>query len=136
MASCCLQGKAPRFWNSIWGPSEPDPGLPFVPHFLFRPAKLQAPQALALSLNKLVLSCLSVSLQGCSLRLECPLPSYHSPPPTQMLYPSYKSPLPLSRRNCSLPWGPTELCSKPGMARVMLHYLYFLCTHLALKTMG
>lgn len=48
------KGKAPRFWNSIWGPSEPDPGLPSVPHLLLHSTKLQAP----LSLDRLALPCL------------------------------------------------------------------------------
>ena len=76
---------------------------------------------------------------GCWLCLKCPPLSDHSP--SQHKYFTYPSPklqitLLLIRRNCSLPWGPTGLCSKLGMAHIMLHYQHFLGTYLALKTRG
>ena len=80
-----------------------------------------------------------VNLRGCWLCLKCPPLSDHSP--SQHKYFTYPSPklqitLLLIRRNCSLPWGPTGLCSKLGMAHIMLHYQHFLGTYLALKTRG
>lgn len=80
LAPCGLQGKASVFWSSIWGPSEPDPGLPFVSHLLLCPTELRAP----LSLNRLAPpSPASLPLRGCHLHLE------YSPlflPPPNMLY--------------------------------------------------
>lgn len=76
-------GQSPKVLEQHLGPFRTRPPPPFAPLLLLRPTKLQAAQAVALSLNRLALPCLSVftRLSSPPETLSPFLPLWPCPPP-------------------------------------------------------